>query len=159
MCEYEHAEPCPKGTGGLPMAVNWQFGVNPEDPLLVGQPQMQGVAPDFIMAVMMQPQLHGMTQSDASQYPQMAPQTVVSHTTQQGNSAPHSNGHTHLSPSPPPTPAKFTQSSTLKLTSERPGDVMLFDHACQLMEEVRETHTMTILKKVSYSQPQARCHK
>ena len=118
-----------QSTGGLPMAGNLQFGVNPEDPLLVGQPQMQGVAPDFITAGMIQPQLHEMTQSDAFQYPQMAPQSVVSHTTQQGNSAPHSNGHTHLSPSPPPTPAKSTQNSTLKLTSERPGDVMLFDHA------------------------------
>ena len=120
--------------------------------LLVGQPLMQGVTPVLITAVMIQPQLHGMTQSDAYQYPQMTPQSVVSHTTQQGNSAPHSTGHTHLSPSPPPTPTKSTQSSTLKMRSERLGDVeMCFD---QLMEEVRETHPMTILK-VSYSRAQA----
>ena len=92
-----------QGTGGLPMAGNLQFCVNPENPLLVGQPQMHGVALVFITAVMIQPQLHGMTQSDASQYPPMTPQSVVSHTTQQGNSAPYSNGHTHLSPSPPPS--------------------------------------------------------
>ena len=149
--------PALQAAGGLPMAGNLQFGVNPENPLLMGQPQMQGVVPVITMAGMMRPQLHGMTQSDASRYPQMAPQSVVSHTTQQGNSAPHSNGHAHLSPSPPPTPTKSTQSSTLKMRSERLGDVeMSFD---QLMEEVRETNPMTILKKVSYSQAQAHCLK
>ena len=134
---------------GLPMAGNMQFGANPGNPLLIGQPQMQGVSPVITMAGMMQPQLHGMTQLAASQYPQMTPQPVVSHTIQQGSSAHHSNGHAHQSPPPPPTLVGTTQNATSKLRSERLGDVeMSFD---QVMEEVRETNPMTILKKVSYN--------
>ena len=76
---------------------------------------MQGVAPVFIMAGMIQPQLHGMTQSDASQYPQMAPQSVVSHTTQQGNSAPHSKWTHPPFPITSPHPCKVHSKLNIEI--------------------------------------------
>ena len=133
---------------GFPMAANMQFGANPGNPLLAGQPQMQGVAPVITTVGMTQPQLHGMTHPTVSQFPQMTPVPVGAHSTQLGSGTHHSNGHTHFSPPPPPTPVMTAQSATSKLRSQRLGDVeMSFD---QVMEEVRETNPMTILKKVSY---------
>ena len=80
------------------------FGANPVNPPLLGQPQMQGLAPVITTAGMMQPPLHAMNQLAASQYPQndtTADSGLTYCTTQQGMSAPHSNGDVHLSPSPP----------------------------------------------------------
>ena len=125
------------------------FGANPVNPPLLGQPQMQGLAPVITTAGMMQPPLHAINQLAASQYPQNDTTAVsgLTYNTARDECPPLQWRCPPLSITSP-TLVEKAQGTTSTLRPQHLGDVeMSFD---KVMEEVRETNPMTILKKVSY---------
>ena len=117
--------------------------------LLLSQPQMQGVAPVITTAGIMQPPC-------TPWYDSIVCVSTYKWHRRQWSHIQHSKGWVSPTPMDRFTSSSITsplvekaQGTSSKLRSEPLGDVeMSFD---KVMEEVRETNPMTLLKKVSYN--------